>query len=206
MLAANNCGPEIDNPYFFLPNPNPNSTAINGNVYHRLTMRIRYAGVFGLTGGPTGGAVARLIWWVASDKAASDQNVHDIVVYPGWQTITSLRLDPNEDLSARNWYVDFVRLTKDVEGRGAFDWPSARRPACQARPRRSTWTAIAPAATACWPRPRPWGPDATPSARSCRRAWPTAPTGRTSWWADRTAPSPATPPRRSSWCGSRRRA
>ena len=146
VLAANNCGPEIDNPYFFLPNP----TAINGNTYHRLTMRIRYDGVFGLTGGPTGGAVARLIWYVASDKAASDQNVHDIVVYPGWQTITvdlktnppaavtdesqrgarigwagqtitSLRLDPNEDVSARNWYVDFVRLTKDVEGRGAFD-------------------------------------------------------------------------------------
>ena len=41
----------------------------------------------------------------------------------GWagQTITSLRLDPNEDVSARNWYVDSVRLAKDVEGRGAFD-------------------------------------------------------------------------------------
>ena len=146
VLAANNCGGEIDNPYFFLPNPGP----IDGNTWHRLTLRIRYDGVFGLTGGPTGGAVARLIWYVASDRAASDQNVHDIVLYPGWQTIsvdlktnpasaivdetqrgaligwagqtiTALRLDPNEDVSERRWYVDSVRLTRVDAGRGGFD-------------------------------------------------------------------------------------
>jgi hypothetical protein len=142
ILAANNCGSEIDNPFFFLPNPTP----IDGNTWHRLTVRLRYDGPFGLTGGPTGGAVARLIWYVKSNPAA-DQNVHDLVVYPGWQTITvdlktnppaavtdetqkarrigwagqtitGLRLDPNEDVSARRWYVDYVRLTRDDAGTG----------------------------------------------------------------------------------------
>lgn len=145
VLAANNCGPEIDNPYFFLPNPGP----IDGNTWNRATIRLRYDGVFGLTGGPTGGAVARLVWYVAGTPGA-DQNVHDLVVYPGWQTITvdlatdppaaitdetqraarvgwagqtitALRLDPNEDVSSRQFYVDSVRLTREDEGRGRFD-------------------------------------------------------------------------------------
>lgn len=145
VLAANNCGGEIDNPFFFLPNPTP----IEGNRFHRLTFRMRYDGPFGLTGGPTGGAVARLIWYVQSDLARSDQNVHDIVIYPGWQTIsvdlktnppaaitdetqkatrigwanqiiTSLRFDPNEDVSERRWYVDSVRLTAEDRARGLF--------------------------------------------------------------------------------------
>jgi hypothetical protein len=29
-----------------------------------------------------------------------------------------LRLDPNEDVSARRWYVDYVRLTRDDAGTG----------------------------------------------------------------------------------------
>ena len=144
VLAANNCGAEIDNPFFFLPNPGP----FAGSTYHRLTLRIRYDGPFGLTGGPTGGAVARLIWYVAS--APGDQNVHDLVLYPGWntisvdlktdppaavidetqkaakigwagQTITSLRLDPNEDVSERRWYVDDVKLTREDTARGRYD-------------------------------------------------------------------------------------
>ncbi len=146
VLAANNCGAEIDNPYLFLPTVGP----IDGSTFHRLHLRLRYDGVFGLTGGPTGGAVARLIWFVASDGGASDQNVHDIVVYPGWQdiavdlrtdpssavvdetqsgrrigwagqTITAVRLDPNEDVSSRSWYVDSVRLTREDAARGAYD-------------------------------------------------------------------------------------
>ncbi len=62
VLAGTNCGPEID-PYLFLPTAGP----IDGSTYSRLHVRLRYDGVFGLTGGPTGGAVARLIWFVASD-------------------------------------------------------------------------------------------------------------------------------------------
>ena len=144
VLAGTNCGREIDNPFLFLPNPGP----IDGNRWHRLTVRLRYDGPFGLMGGPTGGAVARLIWYVEGAPGA-DQNVHDLVVYPGWQTITvdlktnppyavvdetqkarrvgwagqritALRLDPNEDVSARRWYVDFVRLTQVDSGRGRF--------------------------------------------------------------------------------------
>lgn len=145
ILAANNCGAEIDNPFFHLPNPTP----IDGNTYHRLTLRMRYDGPFGLTGGPTGGAVARLIWYVASNPG-QQQNVHDIVIYPGWQeisvdlktspsaavidetqgdrkvgwagqTITGLRLDPNEDVSERRWYIDSVRLTAEDKARGRYD-------------------------------------------------------------------------------------
>jgi putative cell wall-binding protein len=145
VLAANNCGREIDNPYFFLPT----AGSIDGNTWHRLTFRMRYDGKFGLTGGPTGGAVARLIWYVASTPGA-DQNVHDIVIYPGWQTIsidlkthpsvavidetqkatkvgwagqtiTSLRFDPNEDVSERRWYVDDIRLTREDTARGRYD-------------------------------------------------------------------------------------
>lgn len=146
VLAANNCGAEIDNPYFFLPTAGP----IDGSTFHRLHVRLRYDGVFGLTGGPTGGAVARLIWFVAGDGGAADQNVLPLVVYPGWQdiavdlttdpsaaiidptqvapaigwagqTITSLRFDPNEDVSSRNWYVDSIRLTREDAARGAYD-------------------------------------------------------------------------------------
>ena len=144
VLAANNCGPHIDNPYFFLPNPTP----IDGDTWHRLTVRLRYDGPFGLTGGPTGGAVARLVWYDRSNPGA-DQNIDDLVVYPGWQTITvdlrtnppaaitdttqtaprigwagqtvtALRLDPNEDLSARNFYVDYVRLSRDDASTGGL--------------------------------------------------------------------------------------
>lgn len=146
VLAANNCGPEVDNPYLFLPNPTP----IDGNTWHRLTIRLRYDGPFGLTGGPTGGCVARLIWYVKSNPAA-DQNIDDLVVYPGWQTITvdlktnptgditdpsqalarigwagqtitSLRLDPNEDQSNRSFYIDRVQLSRDdASTAGAYD-------------------------------------------------------------------------------------
>ena len=146
VLAANNCGAEIDNPYFVLPTVGP----IDGSTFHRLHVRLRYDGPFGLTGGPTGGAVARLIWFVASDGGASDQNVLPLVIYPGWQdiavdlttdppsavidktqsgrpigwagqTVTSVRFDPNEDVSSRNWYVDSVRLTREDAARGGFD-------------------------------------------------------------------------------------
>lgn len=140
VLSANNCGSEVDNPFFFLPNPAP----IDGSTWHHLTLRMRYDGPFGLNGGPTGGSVARLIWYPKSNPGA-DQNIDDLVVYPGWQTIhvdletnppsaivdstqqaakigwagqviTSLRLDPNEDVSQRHWYVDDVRISRDVVG------------------------------------------------------------------------------------------
>ena len=145
VLAANNCGAVIDDPFFFLPTVGP----FDGTTWSRATIRMRYDGVFGLTGGPTGGAVARLLWTVGSAPGVV-QNSQDIVLYPGWQTITvdlvtdppaavtdetqggrrvgwsgqsstGLRLDPNEDVSARQWFVDFVRLTREDEGAGAFD-------------------------------------------------------------------------------------
>jgi putative cell wall-binding protein len=154
VLAANNCAggntadrPEIDNPHFTLPQVGP----IDANTFHRATVRIRYDGPFGLTGGPTGGAVARLIWYVARDGQGTDYNSYDIVLYPGWNTVSfdlktnppsdivdeaakrgpfgwaneqvlRLRLDPNEDVSERRWYVDYVKLTSEDRGRGGFSF------------------------------------------------------------------------------------
>ena len=145
VFAANNCPSfgEIQNPHFTLPQPGP----IDGNTWHRATVRIRYDGPFGVNGGPTGGAVARLIWYVASDGQRTDQNSYDLVLYPGWNTISfdlktnpataivdearkadaigwanqsivRFRLDPNEDESARNFYVDYVKLTSEDRGSG----------------------------------------------------------------------------------------
>ncbi|MGH8890395.1 MAG: hypothetical protein ACRDV3_11665, partial [Acidothermaceae bacterium] len=139
-------GPELDNPYFFLPTKGP----INGSLWHRLTVHVKYDGPFGLTGGPTGGAVGRLIWYLQTDKGRDDQNLQDLVLYPGWNTITvdlatnpssaitddtqkarrigwagqlieSLRWDPNEDVSHRVWYVDSIRLAGDPVSHGGAD-------------------------------------------------------------------------------------
>jgi hypothetical protein len=146
ILMGRNAAPEINNPFFYLPNPVP----IDGNTWHYLTVRVKYDGPFGLTGGPTGGCVGRLIWWVRSDNGHSTQNIQDLVLYPGWntisvdlrtnppaavtddtqwaarigwakQTITSLRWDPNEDESPRNWYVDSIRLARDPQQQGGAD-------------------------------------------------------------------------------------
>jgi hypothetical protein len=138
ILRGQNAGPEIDNPYLFLPT----NRWIDGNSWHHLTVRVRYDGPFGITGGATGGAVGRLIWYDASDAGRSDQNAAPLILYPGWNTITvdlatnppssitdptqrgarigwasqaitSLRWDPNEDLSGRVWYIDSIRLAGD---------------------------------------------------------------------------------------------
>jgi hypothetical protein len=138
VLRGQNAGPEINNPYLYLPL----AGGFSGTDWHRLTVRVKYDGPFGVNGGPTGGAVGRLIWYNASDLQRDDQNILPIILYPGWntvtadlatnpptaivdptqkaqrlgwagQTITKLRWDPNEDASGRVWYIDSIRIAGD---------------------------------------------------------------------------------------------
>ncbi len=134
------------------PNPADNqinlklNQAIDGTRFHRMTVKIGYDGPFGLDAGPGGGMVLRTVWRVGSSPAAQDLN--DVVVYPGdqtisvdlassppgditdegtspqigWtgQTITALRLDPNEDPANRAWRIDEIRIAEDDKGTGTF--------------------------------------------------------------------------------------
>jgi hypothetical protein len=60
----------------------PQSKPINGTKWHRLTVRLRYDGAFGLNGGPTGGCVGRFIWYTGPNDWGAPQTSHDVVVYP----------------------------------------------------------------------------------------------------------------------------
>ncbi len=141
-LTATNTGANRD-PYVALPVPAP----IDGNRYHWLRFRLWYDGPFSLGSGRGGGAVARLIWQVQGSTAW--QATNDLVVFPGWNDvaldlrtspssaivepsqaerrigwsghrIVTVQLHPNEDIGARRWRVDDVRLTDDQVSRGAF--------------------------------------------------------------------------------------
>ena len=109
---------------------------IVGNRFHRLTVRVFYEGGFSLAGGQGGGMNARFVWrTVTGDVRVSD----DIVVVPGWNTITLdltgvapnelveggattawanqqielIRFDPHEDGGTRRFHVDWIRLADD---------------------------------------------------------------------------------------------
>ncbi|MEO5834323.1 MAG: hypothetical protein ABIR83_13260, partial [Nakamurella sp.] len=121
---------------------------IDGSRFHRLTVKIGFDGRWGLENAPGGGMVSRLIWQTNGNPAAY-QDLNDIVVMPGDQTISldlatnpsaavvdadtrtkigwagqlisSLRFDPEEDPSqARTWRIDDIRLAEDDRGAGSF--------------------------------------------------------------------------------------
>jgi len=144
VLFGQNGGPTPADNQIVLRTP----PAIDGSRFHRLTLRLGYDGTFGLENAPGGGMVARLIWTVNGSPLYQDLN--DLVVVPGDQTITvdlstnppglvtdegtparigwrgqqitSVRFDPNEDPSAaRSWRVDDIRIAEDDRGAGTFD-------------------------------------------------------------------------------------
>lgn len=111
-------------------------TPIVGNRFHRLSVRVFYEGGFSLAGEPGGGMNARFVWrTVTGDVRVSE----DIVVFPGWNTITLdltgippselveggaptgwanqrielIRFDPHEDSGTRRFFVDWIRLADD---------------------------------------------------------------------------------------------
>jgi hypothetical protein len=140
LLNGINAG-DMRDAHFFLPLNGP----IDGNRFHRLTFNVFYEGPFSLGFEPGGGMVARLIWETAGAPGVW-QDSEDIVVYPGWndvsidlatnpswaitdpdktnrigwagQIITAVRFDPHEDIGARRFLVDNIKLAEDATGYG----------------------------------------------------------------------------------------
>ena len=173
LLNGINAG-DMRDAHFFLPL----NGAIDGNRFHRLTFNVFYEGPFSLGFEPGGGMVARLIWETAGAPGVW-QDSDDIVVYPGWnnisidmatspayaitdpdtpnrigwagQQITAVRFDPHEDIGARRFLVDNIKLAEDSTGYGgAYDvrfhdnaWQRghARRRLRQPDPRSVRWHA-----------------------------------------------------------------
>lgn len=115
-----------------------NGKPINTSQFHRLTIKVFYAGDFSLSAAPGGGMNGRIAW----HRADSDVYItsDDIVVHPGWNTITldlsdfspseliepyssgmkwkglkidQFRFDPHEDAGARQFKIDHIHLSRD---------------------------------------------------------------------------------------------
>ena len=147
QLVGTNTGPTISDSGFRLPlDP---VTPIDGDRFHRLTVRVYYAGGFSLSGAPGGGMNARLVWRTTTgDVRVSD----DIVVFPGWNTISLdltavppselveggaptgwagqqielVRFDPHEDRGTRQFRVDWIRIADDDRPANGRDKISVR--------------------------------------------------------------------------------
>jgi hypothetical protein len=135
-----NAGPDQNDPVLTFPTPAP----FSGSRFHTFSIRVFYDGGFSLADVDGGGMNARVYWEVAGSDV--QQTSQDILIYPGWQTITidmaspniidethtgarlgwagqtitSVRFDPNEDRGKRNWAVDWVRVGSD-QPFGSFD-------------------------------------------------------------------------------------
>lgn len=111
---------------------------INTTQFHRLTVKVFYAGDFSLSATPGGGMNARLAWHRADADVYMTSD--DIVVHPGWNTITldlndftpqelmepyvaghkwkglkidQFRFDPHEDAGVRQFKIDHIHLSRD---------------------------------------------------------------------------------------------
>ena len=72
-------------PFFYLPTVGD----VDASLWHKLTFRISYDGPFGLDDAPGGGMVMRLVWGVDNGRGGTSwHDGRDIVVTPGWQTIS----------------------------------------------------------------------------------------------------------------------
>jgi hypothetical protein len=133
LLHGTNAAPYQNDPWLAFPTPTP----FNGTRFHNFSIRINYDGGFSLADTDGGGMNGRVMWQVAGSDVW--QFSQDILVYPGWQTITidmnkanifdetqttgrvgwagqtitAVRFDPNEDRGARTWAIDWVRLGSD---------------------------------------------------------------------------------------------
>ena len=116
----------------------PQNNLIDGSRFTNFSARVFYEGDFSLSGQPGGGMNARLVWRTSDGVWRVSE---DIVVFPGWNTITIdlddtpprdlieggtttnaawdgeqievLRFDPHEDSGTRNFRVDWIRLTEN---------------------------------------------------------------------------------------------
>ena len=115
----------------------PADKRIDGSRFTNFSARVFYEGDFSLSGDPGGGMNARLIWRTTDGLVRVSE---DIVVFPGWNTITIdlddtppaslieggatsaawdgkqielLRFDPHEDIGTREFWVDWIKLSEN---------------------------------------------------------------------------------------------
>jgi len=115
----------------------PADKPIDGSRFTNFSARVYYEGNFSLAGTAGGGMNARLVWRTTDGQVRVSD---DIVVVPGWQTITLdlddipstrlieggatssawdgkqielLRFDPHEDSGTRRFFVDWVKLSQN---------------------------------------------------------------------------------------------
>ena len=151
-LHATNAGPDHGNPFLVLRDTGD----LHAGRYHRFTIRTGFEGPFSLHVGPGGGMHGRVGW--KQDGQFALQQTAEVVTYtdrdtytvvmgdrtppvplmeqdlggqPGWgagSTTQGLRWDPNEDVGARRWWIDEIRLAADDESFGRFDiqWHDTR--------------------------------------------------------------------------------
>lgn len=91
MLRGSYAGPYPNDPQVILPQ----AGQINASLYHRLTYQVYYDGPFGLENAPGGGMVARTIWTVNQGGIPGYHDSQDMIVFPGWQTVSvDLKTNP----------------------------------------------------------------------------------------------------------------
>ena len=182
----------------------PLAAPIDGTKYHHLTARVWYAGPFGLQAGPGGGMVMRMIW-SGVGHPGEYQDLDDVVVYPGWNTIqidlatnpagaivdpntpftrygwwgqqiNFLRFDPDEDSGSRQFLIDDIRITADATGTGGYPSNSTTTHGSPGPPQ--TCTPRRPMGRARCSGRCPWPGRTPPSTGPVHRG---APGGSSSW-------------------------
>ncbi len=141
-LIGTNTGPTRSDSGFEIAIPD--RLPINGSRFTNFSARVFYEGGFSLSGNPGGGMNARLVWITRNGDIRVTE---DIVVFPGWNTITidlddvppqrlieggarsslwdgqqiaRVRFDAHEDSGTRRFRVDWIRISendKPVNGR-----------------------------------------------------------------------------------------
>ncbi|NNC80342.1 MAG: hypothetical protein HKN94_09355 [Acidimicrobiales bacterium] len=133
-LVGTNTSPDYTDAGFRLAlNPN---VPIDADRFHRVTARVFFEGDWSLSGQPGGGMNARWVWRTTDGLVRVSE---DIVVLPGWNTITLdmtafssqklvegnhaqawagkqielIRFDPHEDSGRRRFRVDWIKIAED---------------------------------------------------------------------------------------------
>ncbi len=134
-LVGTNTGPTPSDSGFRVTIPQ--DKLINGSRFTNFSARVFYEGDFSLSGNPGGGMNARIVWRTVNGVWRVSE---DIVVFPGWNTITVdlddtppstlieggatssmwdgqqievLRFDAHEDKGTRQFRVDWIKLTEN---------------------------------------------------------------------------------------------
>ncbi len=146
-LVGTNTGPTPSDSGFRVTIPQ--DKLVDGSRFTNFSARVFYEGDFSLSGQPGGGMNARLVWRTVDGVWRVSE---DIVVFPGWNTITidlddtppsklieggatssmwdgqqikDIRFDPHEDKGTRKFRVDWINLSendKPVNGKVAIGY------------------------------------------------------------------------------------